>query len=256
MSLNAPIDAMLCKQGLKSVPLQGINYIQLLFWMATAHFNKMYPPTNITPAVKNHLICWAKLFYNRNNLTLTTGLSTHQDVLPLILSDYCQVKTFYVPYVCQLYRKERASAVCVCDCAVGYESFQQPLFRSEECFQPTQQFYSPASDNMGNHLTRIYKVNTIRYIISSFVGYTLVICRQSGQMMGSSDWSNALNSASVKDREKEMLTGALMYVAVLRERLYNTHTHTFLSIYNRNTPWKKGKQSCTTWISTSRRSSK
>lgn len=54
------------------------------------------------------------------------------------------------------------------------------------------------SGNMGNHLTRRYEVNTIRYIISSFVGYALFICQLSEQMMGSSDWSNALNSASLK----------------------------------------------------------
>lgn len=90
----------------------------------------------------------------------------------------------------------------------------------------TAVLFTSLSDNMGNHLAWTYKVNTIRYIISSFVGYLLFICRQSGQRMGSSDWSNALNSASVKDKEKEMLTGVLMYVAVLRERLYNTHTHT------------------------------
>lgn len=78
----------------------------------------------------------------------------------------------------------------MCYCSVGYERFYKPEFWSE----------------ITRHGDTRFTPSDILYILMMF------LMSASGQTRGSSDWTKALNTAGVKDKEMVILKRSLMHV--------------------------------------------
>ena len=137
------------------------------------------------------------------------------------------MKTFYVQNVCQAFPELMGHcSVCVIVRGVGKLLWTIVLV-----------FLDPLT-----YLTtwKITKHGDARFSTWDNLSNLIISCSHtvfmptSGQTRSSSDWSEALNAAGVKDKEKETPMGPLMYVPVPWERLYytlhttqrHTHTHT------------------------------